>query len=114
MAPNMKRIKPLHVTPRKEKIREENFMTENTKVEDQALLWNKRRRRIFHTFSPSNVISTDTMPDNVMIQRKGNIKPQLLMLIKTPLTRSKGTMIIHNSSSSSLSQVQFLPLAILG
>ena len=36
---------------------------------------NKRRKRIFHTFNASNVINTNIIVDNVMIQRRGNTKP---------------------------------------
>ena len=64
MAVNMKKVKPLQLTPRKEKVREESFMARKTKVKDQARLENKSKRRVFHAFSASKVTNTDTMPDS--------------------------------------------------
>ena len=42
MALNMKKFKPLQLTPRNEKVREESLMTGKSKMEDQALFQNKR------------------------------------------------------------------------
>ena len=62
---------------RKGKVTEESFMARKPKVEDQVLFWIKRKRRIFHKYDATNVINMDTMPESVMIQRKGNMKLQL-------------------------------------
>ena len=102
MALDMNKVKPLHLMSRKEKVREESFMTRKTKVEDQALFQNKRKIRIFHTSSAIDAINTDIMPDSVMAQIKGSMKPQLQILMKTLLTRSQGMMIVQNPSSSIL------------
>ena len=71
---NMKKVKPLQIMPRKEKVREESFMTRKIKVEDQAPFQNKRRKRIFHTSGATDAINMDTMPVSVMIQIKGSMK----------------------------------------
>ena len=90
MALNLKKVKPLYLMPRKEKVREESFMTRKTKVEDLVLFQNKRRIRIFHTLSASNVINMDTVPVSVMVQIKGSMNPPLQMSMKTFLIRSQG------------------------
>ena len=99
MAPNMKKVNPLHLMSRKEKVKAESFMTRKKKVEDQVLFWIKRRR-IFRTSSATYAIYTNTMIDIVMAQIKGSMKPQLQKSMKTLLTRSQGMMIVRSSSSS--------------
>ena len=113
---NMKKMKPLHLTLRKEKVREESFMTGKIKVKYQALFGNVRRR-FFHTFNASNVRSTDTILDSVAVQRRGKIKPQLLILMKILNTKGQEMMILNKvqkiverSSSSSTIYVETVSL----
>ena len=42
----------------------------------------QNKRRIFHVLVVIIAINMDTLPDIVVIQRKGSMKPQLLMLMK--------------------------------
>ena len=67
MALCTKKIKPLHLMSRREKVREECVMAKKTKVKDHVAFQNKRRRRIFHIFRASNVRRTVTMPDSVVV-----------------------------------------------
>ena len=68
MALDMKKVKPLRLMSRKERVRERSFMARKTRVEDQVLLQIKRRTRIFHIFVAMDAINMDTMPKNVVIQ----------------------------------------------
>ena len=70
---NMKKTIPLHIMPRREKVREEIFMEEKTKVKYQVPIQNKRRIRIFLIFSDLDVISMFTIPKGVVdLKRKNN------------------------------------------
>ena len=43
-----------------------------------------------------------TLPEIVEVLTKGRMNPQPLMLMKTLLTRTQGTVIVQNSSSSAI------------
>ena len=77
MALNMKKTMPLHLMPRREKVREESFMEEKEKLKYQVPIQNKRRIRIFLIFSDLDVRSMVTMPKSVVDQNRENTKPQL-------------------------------------
>ena len=100
MALNSEKIKPLHIMLRREKLREESIMARKTKVKYQVPFQNKRQRRICHISNPSNVRSTFTMPNLVVVQRRENTNPKLLMLIKILHIRSQGMMIMKCRRSS--------------
>ena len=89
MALNMKKVKPLRLMSRKERVRERSFMARKTRVEDQVPLQTKRRRRIFHAPVATHAINLDTMPEIAEIQRRGGMTPQLQMLKKTPSEEAK-------------------------
>ena len=78
---NVNKTMPLHLMKRREKVREENFMEDKTKVKYQVPIQNKRRIRIFLIFSDLDVISMVTMQKSVTNQKRENTKPQLLILM---------------------------------
>ena len=94
MAPSMKKVKPLRLMSRKERVREGSSMARKERVENQVLLQIKRRR-IFHMSVATDAINLDTMP-NIVIQRRGSMKPQLRMLKMTPLRRSQRMRIVQS------------------
>ena len=65
MAPNTKKVKPLCLMSRKERVSERSFMARKARVEDQVLLQIKRRR-IFHVSVATNAIDLDTMPKTMI------------------------------------------------
>ena len=102
METNMNKFKPLHLMSRKERVREWSFKARKARVEDQVLLQIKRRRRrrrIFHVSMATHAINLDTMRE-IVIQRRGSMKPQLQMSKKTPLRRSQRMRIVQSSSSA--------------
>ena len=84
-----KKVRPLHLMSRKERVREGGFITRkervregsfmerNERVEDKVLLQFKRRRRVFHASISTHALNLRTMPNIVVIQRRGSMKPQL-------------------------------------
>ena len=88
MALNMKKTMPLHLMPRREKVREESFMEEKEKLKYQVPIQNKRRIRIFLIFSDLDVRSMVTMPKSIADQKRENTKPQLLISMHILHTRN--------------------------
>ena len=84
---NMKKTLPLNLMPIREKVREESFMEENTKVKYQVPIQNKRRIRIFLIFNDLYVRSMVSMPKSVVDQKRKNTKPQLLISMHILHTR---------------------------
>ena len=90
------------------------------KVENWVQFHNRKRRTIFHIFSASNVRSTITMLDIVVVWRRENTKHQLFILMKILHVRSQGMMIIKEvwkivemSSSSSTLHVEMMWLSLV-
>ena len=77
MALDMKKVKPLRLMSRKERVRETSFMARKTRVEDQVPLQTRRRRRFFHASVATHPINLDTMPEIAKIQRRESMKPRL-------------------------------------
>ena len=109
MATIMKKVKPLHLISRKERVREGgfiarkervregSFMERNERVEDKVLLQFKRRRRVFHASISTHALNLGTMPNIVVIQTRGSTKPQLQMSMKTNFKRIPRIRIIQSS-----------------
>ena len=85
--------------PRKAREKEGSLTTISTKLGDQVLLQIEGRRRIYHTYNAISARNMATMQTSVLVQTRGSMKPQLLMLMKTLLTRRQGMMIVRSSSS---------------
>ena len=100
MVLKLRKVKSSSVMPRKAMEKEGSFTNLSIKLGDQVLLQIIRKRRMtYHTYNAIGVRNMVIMKASVIVQVRGILKSQLLILMKTILIERKEIMIAWSSSS---------------